>query len=235
MAILGARAVSLFSGPKTKKERSDIVVVADGETVVAGDDVVSLGIYYGSRLLGNKVVYVSALEGDIVPKYSFSEYKDETFYDWSSLSGAGLDSPAYMVAGYTPGPEMQSNRDFQRRKDLTYVNFHFRRTEDSEIGGVGGPDSSCIVKTGWDWESQDLTGISTIPDMRNRWSRPFQAYRYQRKNVDQYIWGRNQQVITSRNKVRGSGKVFSFRLESEPGKDCQILGWSLILGVNGNA
>ena len=40
------------------------------------------------------------------------------------------------------------------------------------------------------------------------------------------------EVVTSKNKLRGRGKAFALHMETEAGKDCRILGWSISL--NGN-
>lgn len=239
MAIAEARIRGVFPGVVASYEEIRNQVVVGGVDVVAGTH----GSVY---LLQNRLVksllrkpqYIAVVEADLLANYTFSEYRDTSFRDWKSVleGGAGEDSPAYMIAGYTPGPEMSSNRDFQRRKDLTYVSFHFRRTEDIDSEGVFSPASSCIVSTAWDWNAGDYFDNQGGggPHFSNRWGRPFQAYRYQRKSINQYEWGQTQKVITSRNKVRGHGNVFSFKLESEPGKDCQVLGWSLVMGANGN-
>ena len=239
MAVAEVRIRGVFPGVVASYEAINNPVVVDNVEVVAGTNG---SVFVGGRSLVKSLVrkaqYIAVTESDLSSKYTVAEYRDPTFYDWKSVlpNGSGEDSPAYMVAGYTPGPEMSSNRDFQRRKDLTYVNFHFNKTNDRDSEGNFAPSSSCIVSTAWDWsagaylENQGSGG----PHFQNRWGRPFQAYRYQRKNIDQGSWGDTLKVITSRNKVRGHGNVFSFKLQSEPGKDCQVLGWSLIMGANGN-
>jgi len=41
-------------------------------------------------------------------------------------------------------------------------------------------------------------------------------------------------VVETRNKVRGTGKVLSILFTTEPGKHCTIYGWSMNIGVDGN-
>ena len=62
-----------------------------------------------------------------------------------------------------------------------------------------------------------------------------QAYRYRKQYTpsgpeDDYDTG--FEVVSSRNKLRGRGKAFSIYFETEPNKDCRLIGWSLAL--NGN-
>ena len=78
-------------------------------------------------------------------------------------------------------------------------------------------DSSCLVTTSWDHATHPITG---------RLSRPFQVYRLVRHQEDGYP------VITTRNKVRGRGGAFQMRMDTEPGKDCKILGWNLSIASN---
>lgn len=43
--------------------------------------------------------------------------------------------------------------------------------------------------------------------------------------LDNYDYG--QYVITTKNKIRGRGRAVSLYMRTEPGKDCQILGWAM--------
>ena len=70
----------------------------------------------------------------------------------------------------------------------------------------------------------------------NRWSRPQQAYRLNRYYfpTDSSNYDDGHYVVETKSKLRGDGKVLSLLYQSEPNKHCEILGWSLIIGVNGN-
>ncbi len=194
------------------------LVVNDGEQVV--QRVTTRGA--GTRELG----YVVVISTDPVV-YSFARYRDRTFVDWFSLDGVGTDSPAYLVTGYLSGG------DYIRDKQAPYIQFYFIRTEDGfEDDGSGNlfptNESSCIVQAQWEWANSAAS---------NRWGRPFQAYRYKRLYMPsgaQDEFDNGMLVLTTKNKLRGKGKVLSLRISTEPGKDLRLLGWSMLVGVTGN-
>jgi hypothetical protein len=91
--------------------------------------------------------------------------------------------------------------------------------ETAVTGGCEDTDvaSSCLVRTGWDHAYSTDTG---------RLSRQFQVYREVRHQDGDYS------VVTTRNRVRGRGGSYFMRMDTEPGKDCRILGWNLALQGN---
>ena len=156
----------------------------------------------------------------------FSVYKDDTFVDWRTVDGVGVDSPAYLLTGYI------GNGDLHRMKQVPYIYFHFLRTEDgfTDSGNDLTPNnqSSCLVQSQWDWSNSATYG---------KWGKQFQAYRYRRHYTpedvtDTYDYG--TRTIVSRNKLRGRGRVVSLLISSEAGKDMKLLGWSMNIGMNSN-
>ncbi|RLG28263.1 hypothetical protein DRO03_10250, partial [Methanosarcinales archaeon] len=184
-----------------------------------------------------EVSYVSILSLTPTIKTTFAYYWNEEFSDWRYYEGGetyhGVDAPAHLLTGYI------GNGDYQRNKQIPYIFFHFRRTESGLIQPTvpDGEDiadypmvlaapSSCLVSAQWDWTTSANAG---------KWGRQFQAYRYRRKYLgvdvnDPYDTG--FATVVSKSKLRGSGKVVSLLLESEPEKDLDLLGWSLTLGSN---
>ena len=145
-------------------------------------------------------------------------YANTSFMDWGEV-----DAAAYMVTGYMSGG------DFQRYKQVPYLTVHSRRTEtgfDTEYNLIG--QSSCKVGSMWEWTNS----INS-----NRWGREFEAYRLTRlwmptSSSDSYEDGFS--VVTTKNKLRGKGRVLSLKFSTSPGKNLHLYGWSMILGVNGN-
>jgi hypothetical protein len=85
-------------------------------------------------------------------------------------------------------------------------------------------ESGCQVSTSWGW-ARNTNSL--------RWSRKQQAYRPNRKGL--YSTGDfidEHKVVTSKLKMRGTGKALSIQLETEPDKDCIILGWSTVVSGN---
>lgn len=205
----------------------DDVVVGGTQVVVGVDDVqvTSNAVVSGLRELS----YVTLVDDSAASElqFTFSTYKDSDFLDWVTYDTIGVDAAGYMVTGYLTGG------DSQRKKDSSYLTFHMIRTEDGfEDDGFGDltptNPSSCKVQTQWEWTNSSNS---------NRWGREFQAYRYPRiyfpEDVnDPYDTGHS--IITTKNKLRGRGRALSFKISTEAGKDCQILGWAMIVGVAGN-
>lgn len=149
--------------------------------------------------------------------FSFGYYKNSEFQDWGEV-----DAFAFVVTGE------QTANESSLFKQIPYLTVHMRRTETGF-----NPDftpinpSGCIARVQWDWTNDEISG---------RWSAPQQVYRYKQvylpsSSLDTYNTG--YKVITTKNKVRGRGKAFAVRYETEPLKDCRLLGWSL--SVNGNS
>lgn len=152
---------------------------------------------------------------------TFGELRDEGFLDWGSI-----DQPARLVTGPISGG------DFQRTKQIPYLTTHFNRTEDgfTDLGGgeiVLSKPSSCLIRAMWDWTDSDATG---------GFGTQFESYRFKRHAIPAgagpFDFGFT--TVNTKNKIRGKGRVVSFEFTTSPGKDCQINGWSLILGTNGN-
>ncbi len=157
--------------------------------------------------------------------YTFSLYRDEDFRDWIFTDSVGVDAESHIVTSHLSGT------DFLREKQIPFLVAHLRRTETAfEMDGdeiVPTNQSSCMVQARWDWADSNSSG---------KWGRPFQAYRYRRHWMpedvnDEYDYG--FQTTRTRNKIRGTGKVVSFKFYTEPNKDLHLYGWSMIFQVQG--
>lgn len=196
---------------------NSVTVVSNGETVQITSDMRTSGV--------QSVKYVtlySTVGGNI--GYTFSEYRDEDFVDWKSVDTIGVDAKGYILAGQITAS------DSAIFKQTPYLVMHFLKTESGvvEVDGELVPDkqSSCFVRSMWDWANSANSG---------KWSSLFQAYRYRRPYFivdanDEYDNG--YEVVTSKNKLRGRGRALSLYFETEAGKDCHILGWNLSLTGN---
>lgn len=198
----------------------DIAVTASGEVVTASGAEVT--VFEKVRSGDQRETLYMVVTGVNPIKYSFAAYRDPTFTDWKSYDGVGVDAPAYMVTGYFTGG------DSSRAKQTPYVFFHLRKTE-SGVNSDGEPinPSSCIVQAQWDWGNSAAGG---------KWGVPFQAYRHKRMWMPESLpnsgFDNGFATVVSKNKLRGRGKALSLRISTEPAKDCRLLGWSLLIGVN---
>lgn len=192
-----------------------VVVGADTVQVLADNVIVTSTI----RTTGTVSVKYLTVVLDTTVKLTFSQYRNLEFKDWKTANGVGVDAFAYMLTGaVTAG-------DSSVHKQTPVLVMHMFRTEFTATNGVPNNQSGCRVRTQWDWASSTASG---------KWSPLFQAYRYRRPFfVTGPTYDNGFETVVTRNKVRGRGRAFSVYLETEPGKDCRIIGWNLSL--NGNA
>lgn len=189
----------------------DNVISALSEVVTPNTDLVNGVQQIRYLVLDNRSSTVS---------FSFAYYHNEDFRDWPHI-GTGTDAFAYLLTGETTGG------DSSIPKQLPYVSIHFYRTEEGVTPELI-PDktSGCLMRFRWEWSD---TANS------KKWSSLQQVYRYRLPRVvvdedDDYDTG--FKLITTKNKIRGRGKAFSMYLETEPFKDCQIVGWNLTANAN---
>ena len=155
---------------------------------------------------------------------TFSYYRDAGFRDWRSLDGEGKSYTSYMLTGY------EIMGDSMRNKRIDYLTCHFKMTERNAIAtenGVAADNpSGCMVQAQWDWSNHPDSG---------KWSEAFQAYRLLRPFIlpaagQPITYG--HEVVTTKNRLRGSGKALSLLFQSDEDKDCYLYGWSIkISGV----
>lgn len=222
------KPVALLAVPPFRIGQTIDEVVVGGVSVEASTvpvQVTSDSVLDGLREVGYVTLLDNSAGGEL--QFTLSFYQDTNFLDWKTYDSVGVDAAGYLVTGYLTGG------DSQRKKDVSYLTFHMIRTEDGfEDDGFGDftptNPSSCKVQTQWEWTNSANS---------KRWGREFQAYRYPRIYFpadinDPYDTGHS--IITTKNKLRGRGRALSFKISTEAGKDCQVLGWSMIVGVAGN-
>jgi hypothetical protein len=202
--------------PFNSGEQSDLLF-SDTEQVFSDvDEVVVTEVLPSSGF--RETEYLTLLSNN---RITFSAYNDGDFVDWVSADGTGVDSPAFLLTGYI------GNGDLHRHKQVPYIFFHLLRTETGFVESgddlIPQDESSCLVQSQWDWTNSPAYG---------KWGKQFQAYRYRRHytpvdETDTYDYG--TKTIITKNKLRGRGRVVSLLISSEPGKDLNLLGWSIYL------
>ena len=190
------------------------VLVSDGNTVIDSnsDTVVTTEDLLLNR--SSQFSYLTIVGTD----FTISKFNNLTFKDWKTEDSTGADYSSYLVTGY------ELFGDIMRSKQIPYVFFYFTRTEDgyTEVGNALELDnqSSCLVQSQWNWSDSANSG---------KWGSQFQAYRLLRNYIpsgggDPFDYGDG--VIITKNKLRGSGKTLSLKINSEEGKDMKLLGWA---------
>lgn len=210
----------VYVSPYQVGTQVDEVAVEGVGVQVIGEDVI---INTSVELTGQKETYYLTVWNTSPLQIGFSTYSDSTFTDWSSYNG-GVDASAYFITGYGPAG------DFQRRKQVPYLTSYMLRTEDGfkEVLGdiVPTSESSCNLQARWEWANSANS---------NRWGRTFELYRYKRFYMPEDIddtFDTGQEVVSTKNKLRGHGKTLSLKFSTSPQKDCRLLGWSMIVGVS---
>lgn len=211
--------------PPFRLNQNNVSVVFGGEEVVYEGEPV--GTIIEGRTSGTRELSYVALTKSNPLTYTFARYQDSSFRDWVSVDGEGKDAPAYLITGYASGG------DFLRYKQVPYVQFFFSKTETGfEKDSFGNlfalNPSSCKVQAQWEWANSPAS---------NRWGREFQAYRHKRHYIPSGpddVFDNGFEVVTSKSKLRGKGRVLSLHIKTEPEKDCRLLGWSMVVGVTGN-
>lgn len=205
---------------KLSQVQEPVTVLSDPVTALSELVTISTMLTQASA---RETIYVAITRKVPTIQFSFCLYRDEQFLDWRSSNGVGVDAPAYLLTGWTGGG------DFQRNKQVPYISFHFIKTEDGfDEEFVPLHPSSCMVSSQWDWSNSANSG---------RWGRPFQAYRFQRHYMpasSSDTFNNGFYTVNTKNKLRGKGKVLSMLIETEPAKDCHLLGWSMIMGTAAN-
>lgn len=204
-------------------DRVDEVLVNGDPVTVNGEAVV---ITTPVRTSGTGVTkYITIVPDATNNKFTLSFYKESEFKDWYTKDGVGVDAYAYLVTGY------ELFQDSQRKKYLPYITTHFNRSETgfTDLGGgnlTPTNPSSCLIQTRWDFSDSAASG---------KWGTAFQAYRlkhnYMPANAtDEFDYG--HVMVSTKNRLRGSGRAFSMKLYTEAAKECHIYGWAML--VEGN-
>jgi len=184
----------------------DVVIDSNSDTVVTTED-----------LLINRSSQFSYLT-IVGTSFTISKFNSLAFKDWVTENSTGVTYSSYLVTGY------ELFGDVMRSKQIPYIFFYFNRTEDGYTQSGSNllldNQSSCLVQSQWNWSDSANSG---------KWGSQFQAYRLLRNYIpsganDPFDYGDG--VIITKNKLRGSGKTLSLKINSEEGKDMKLLGWA---------
>jgi hypothetical protein len=199
---------AVSNSESTVEVGTDDVIVTSGATVVITDTILTNRSSLFSFL---------TLRGS---SFTVSKYNSSSFTDWKTAgSGTGANYSSYIVTGY------ELFNDLMRKKQAPYIFFYFKRTEDGYTDSgtsltLDNP-SGCLVQAQWNWADSANSG---------KWGNQFQAYKLLRNYIPSGaadIFDYGDSVIVTKNKLRGSGKCLSLKIQSETGKDMKLLGWGI--------
>ncbi len=191
-------------------------------------------IYAGYKGAFNTTVKNTFIKYPVITVYadsyllSFAEFNNLNFADWATTDGQGLPFTSFVETGY------EILEDALRKKQAPWVQVYFKRTEEGY--NLVGDDyeltrpSSCMFQVKWDWSSSQIS---------NKYSTKREAYRIIRMpNFDEtdLVFDSGFPIVTTKHKVRGSGKSIQFRFENEDiGTDFDLLGWAVSFSGNTKA
>lgn len=199
---------SFFSGKGSETVEFN-VVDSNGDQVVdsLGNEVVverSAGTVRSSN-----VYFLTRLDGNYL---SFSLFDGADYLDWETEDYEAYAEAAYNFIG-----------DLARRKNSPYITTFMRQTETGFVLNGATYDavdeSSLLVSAFWDFRK-----ISS--------STAQQAYRHKQPTVvdtlDLTNFATPTEVLSTRLKLRGRGRVVKLRFEGEAGKGFNLLGWETL-------
>jgi hypothetical protein len=201
-------------GYSVSSEDSNVLVGVEEVIITAGDKVIVTEDVVASRSTQFSYLTITGTS------FTVSKFTNKSFTDWQTAgSGTGANYLSYLITGY------ELFGDILRDKQIPYIFFYFTRTEDGFTSDgtmlqIDNP-SSCLVQAQWNWANSANSG---------KWGNQFQAYRLLRNYIptgDTDLFDYGDAVIVTKNKLRGSGKTISLKIQSEAGKDMQILGWGV--------
>lgn len=206
--------VSVVKTPQfTSTAVADNIIEGIDNIVEGLDNIVEASTSRGGKL--SRLAYLSLRNSEEGSFVFFSDLVGENFSDWGTV-----DAPAHLLTGYVTGG------DTSRQKQVPSLTVHCNRTETTATEEGVLNESSCLVQSQWEWTNDPYA---------NKWSPTLQAYRLPRpqiRGIGQPV-AEGIEVVSTRNKLRGRGRTVSLLFSTEEGKDCQLLGWSMIASANG--
>ena len=131
----------------------------------------------------------------------------------------GVESPIpFFVTGW------DDVGDFQKRKQAPIITVHAKKTETGYVAAGNGLDpvneSSNLMTAYWDWTDNSVSGKVGSQNETYRHVRAYQPSGAGDTFSDGYP------VVTTRNKVRGRGRVLQLRFDGAATKDSHLLGYT---------
>lgn len=179
------------------------------EPVVAADETDFVYIPKVTQLAESKSSVVFVVASDI--GLSFGLFNDKSFYDWGDANYTSFAETGYDFMG-----------DLVLKKSAPYLVTYCRVTEEGWDDEAIIRPSSLYVSAYWDFRKTSSTSAQ-------------QAYRYKKTPVptgNPLDFGYPDTVISTRLKVRGTGRSMRIKFESEEGKDFTLIGYGILQGAN---
>jgi|DEB0MinimDraft_12_1074336.scaffolds.fasta_scaffold00237_6 hypothetical protein len=196
---------------------NNVIQTSTGNNVVADVEVL--------RSATNTTAFVIAKPDGTVSEFTFGQLNNDTFYDWATVDGTGVDAPSFFETGYL----LEGN--VTNARQAPHVMVYCKRTETGyqSDGGSGfnvlNP-SSCFMQARWDFSDNSNSGKFST---RQQVYRILKTYNPTPAALD---FNSGYPVTVTRNKVRGTGKALHLYFDSQAGFDFDMFGWAIQFADN---
>jgi len=141
---------------------------------------------------------------------------DNRLVDWYTDDSTGIAFDSFVETTY------ELFDDAMRDKNIDDVHIYFTRTEHTITNGVLDQASGCLMRYKFDWADDAASGLFTKQEQAYKFARPLTLATT--IGTVPFVYGQN--VISSKHNIRGNGRAFQLRLDSEGNKDMHVLGWA---------
>ena len=186
---------------------------ADDVVLSNGDDVVNTRI--STFTTGDPAIILICRDGG-TNKITMGGFTGVGFLDWGDANYVSFAETGYDFIG-----------DLITKKSAPYIVTYCRLTETGFTG---------TEQSGYEAIRPSSLTVSASWDYNKTFGTAQQVYRHKfpivvdPNNIDTFPYP--EEVITTRLKMRGTGRSMRLRYESEQGKDFNLLGWGIIQGRN---
>ena len=207
--------MSFYTGYGAAELELDVTANNGADDVVLsnGDDVVNTRI--STFTTGDPAIILICRDGD-TNKLTMGGFTGVGFLDWGDANYVSFAETGYDFIG-----------DLVAKKSAPYIVTYCRLTETGFTG---------TEQTGYEAVRPSSLTVAASWDYNKEFGTAQQVYRHKfpivvdPNNIDTFPYP--EEVITTRLKMRGTGRSMRLRYESEQGKDFNLLGWGIIQGRN---
>lgn len=207
--------MSFYTGYGATELELDVTANNGADDVILsnGDDVVNTRI--STFTTGDPAIILICRDGD-TNKLTMGGFTGVGFLDWGDANYVSFAETGYDFIG-----------DLVAKKSAPYIVTYCRLTETGFTG---------TEQTGYEAVRPSSLTVAASWDYNKEFGTAQQVYRHKfpivvdPNNIDTFPYP--EEVITTRLKMRGTGRSMRLRYESEQGKDFNLLGWGIIQGRN---
>jgi len=207
--------MSFYTGYGATELELDVTANNGADDVVLsnGDDVVNTRV--STFTTGDPAIILICRDGD-TNKLTMGGFTGVGFLDWGDANYTSFAETGYDFIG-----------DLVAKKSAPYIVTYCRLTETGFTG---------TEQTGYEAVRPSSLTVAASWDYNKEFGTAQQVYRHKfpivvdPNNIDNFPYP--EEVITTRLKMRGTGRSMRLRYESEQGKDFNLLGWGIIQGRN---